>query len=307
MTASYLALHQSGQLHQRADKASAMLASCVVCPRKCKVDRLAGELGKCCTGKQAIISSYGPHFGEEPPLTGSGGSGTIFFTNCNLKCVYCQNYTISQQAQGDEANADKLATIMLYLQAKGCGNINLVSPSHVVPQILESLMLAVDKGLTLPLVYNSGGYDATETLQLLDGVVDIYMPDMKYGDEVTAKQLSDIDDYPETNREAIKEMHRQVGDLTIDDGIAAHGLLIRHLVLPNGLAGTESVLRFISEQISTNTYVNIMDQYRPEYKAYDVEKLARPLRMQEWSDAVEMAKRYGLARIARPEPKLRLI
>jgi len=271
------------------------------------VNRLDGELGKCYTGKQAIISSYGPHFGEEPPLTGSGGSGTIFFTNCNLNCIYCQNYIISQQAQGDETNADKLATIMLYLQAKGCGNINLVSPSHVVPQILGALVIAADKGLTLPLVYNSGGYDSVETLELLDGVVDIYMPDMKYSDEATARQLSAVDDYPKINRQAINEMYRQVGNLVLGDGIAKRGLLIRHLVLPNDLARTENVLRFIAEEISTNTYVNIMDQYRPEYRAYDVDKLARPLHIQEWSDAVQMAQRYGLTRIARLEPKLRLI
>ena len=308
MTASYITLQKSGELKRRVDRANAMLASCVVCPRKCKVDRLAGELGKCCTGSHAIISSYGPHFGEEPPLVGKGGSGTIFFTFCNLKCVYCQNYSVSQTGQGDEASADKLATIMLYLQAKGCGNINLVSPSHVVPQILEALVIAADKGLTVPLVYNSGGYDSIETLKLLDGVIDIYMPDMKYGDEKTAKRLSGIDDYPEINRQAIKEMHRRVGDLAIDgDGIATHGLLIRHLVLPNGLAGTEGVLRFVAEEISTNTYLNIMDQYRPEYKAYDNPELARPLHMQEWSDAMEIAKRYGLSRIARPEPRLRLI
>jgi putative pyruvate formate lyase activating enzyme len=177
----------------------------------------------------------------------------------------------------------------------------------VVPQILEALIIAVDKGLTMPLVYNSGGYDSVKTLELLDGVVDIYMPDMKYGDEQTAKRLSGIDDYPETNRQAIKEMHRQVGDLIIEDGIATHGLLIRHLVLPGGLAGTESVMRFIAEEISTNSYLNIMDQFRPEYKAYDVAQLSRPLRMQEWSDAMELAKRCGLTRIARPQPGLRLI
>jgi len=307
MTASYISLLESGELKTRVDRANAMLARCVVCPRKCNVNRLDGELGKCYTGKQAIISSYGPHFGEEPPLTGSGGSGTIFFTNCNLNCIYCQNYIISQQAQGDETNADKLATIMLYLQAKGCGNINLVSPSHVVPQILGALVIAADKGLTLPLVYNSGGYDSVETLELLDGVVDIYMPDMKYSDEATARQLSAVDDYPKINRQAINEMYRQVGNLVLGDGIAKRGLLIRHLVLPNDLARTENVLRFIAEEISTNTYVNIMDQYRPEYRAYDVDKLARPLHIQEWSDAVQMAQRYGLTRIARLEPKLRLI
>jgi putative pyruvate formate lyase activating enzyme len=197
---------------------------------------------------------------------------------------------------------------MLYLQAKGCCNINLVSPTHVVPQILQALVLAIDKGLTLPLLYNSGGYVSVETLKLLDGVVDIYMPAMKYDDEQTAKRLSGIDNYPNINRKAVKEMHRQVGDLIIgDDGIATRGLLIRHLVLPNGLAGTESVLRFISEELSTNTYLNIMDQYRPEYKAYDNPELSRPLQTREFQHAMELAHKYGLNRIARPEPKIRFI
>ena len=308
MTASYIALQKSGELKRRADCANAILASCRVCPRQCQVDRLANELGKCNTGRRAIVSSYGPHFGEEPPLVGHGGSGTIFFAYCNLKCIYCQNYGISQMGQGGEANADKLSTIMLYLQAKGCHNINLVSPTHVVPQILESLVGAAEKGLTLPVVYNSGGYDSVETLQFLDGIVDIYMPDMKYADEKTAKQLSGIDDYPKINRQAIKEMHRQVGDLILNnDGIATRGLLIRHLVLPNGLSGTSRILRFISEEVSRNTYTNIMDQYRPEHKAYDNPELSRPLQTREFQDAMEVAHRYSLNRIARPEPKIRFI
>ena len=308
MTASYTPLHKSGELKTRADKASALLKSCTVCPRLCKVNRLSGEPGKCCTGRRAVISSYGPHFGEEAPLVGTGGSGTIFFSYCNLKCIYCQNYTISQSGQGNEASAEKLATIMVYLQAKGCSNINLVSPTHVVPQILEALVKAVEKGLSVPLVYNSGGYDSVETLRLLDGVVDIYMPDMKYSDEETARRLSGIDDYPQTNREAVKEMHRQVGDLVIgDDGIATRGLLVRHLVLPGGLAGTEEVMRFISENVSANTYLNVMDQYRPEYRAYDNPELSRHLNMQEWSDAIGLAQKYGLNRLAHTESRFRLI
>jgi putative pyruvate formate lyase activating enzyme len=308
MTASYIALYKSGELKTRADKASALLKSCIICPRQCKVNRLSGELGKCCTGMRAVISSYGPHFGEEAPLVGTGGSGTIFFSYCNLKCIYCQNYTISQEGQGNEASAEKLATIMVYLQAKGCSNINLVSPSHVVPQILEALVPAVEKGLNLPLVYNSGGYDSAETLRLLDGVVDIYMPDMKYSAKETARRLSGIDDYPQTNREAVKEMHRQVGDLVIgNDGIATRGLLVRHLVLPGDLAGTEAVMRFISEQISTNTYLNVMDQYRPEYRAYDSPELSRSLSMQEWSGAINQAQKYGLNRLAQIESRFRLI
>lgn len=308
MTPSYIDLKRSGELKRRVDKAIVMLATCVVCPRNCRVNRLEGELGTCCTGRQAVISSYGPHFGEEPPLVGKGGSGTIFFSHCNMKCVYCQNYSISQTGQGEEVSAEQLSNLMLHIQAKGCTNINLVSPSHVVPQILEGLSIAIDKGLTVPLVYNSGGYDSIETLRLLDGVVDIYMPDIKYADENTAKQLSDVDNYPQINQQAIKEMHRQVGDLTVNyEGVAQRGLLIRHLVLPGGLAGTRDIVKFVSQQISTNTYLNIMDQYRPEYKAYDNPLLARPLQRQEFLDAVELAQNYGLKRMAHLEPRFRIM
>ena len=210
-----------------------------------------------------MVSSYGPHFGEEAPLVGSHGSGTIFFTYCNLRCIFCQNYTISQLGEGDAIDREELARIMLSLQAMGCHNINLVSPTHVVPYILDALELAAGIGLYLPLVYNSGGYDSVETLELLDGIVDIYMPDMKYSDEETAEQLSGIKDYPRLNRAAVKEMHRQVGDLKLDEqGVAQCGLLVRHLVLPHNLAGTREVVRFLAQEVSSNTYLNIMAQYR---------------------------------------------
>jgi putative pyruvate formate lyase activating enzyme len=247
-----------------------------------------------------MVSSYGPHFGEEAPLVGTHGSGTIFFTYCNLHCIFCQNYTISQLGEGSPVDSNKLARMMLSLQDKGCHNINLVSPTHVVPYILEALDLAADKGLYLPLVYNTGGYDATETLELLDGVVDIYMPDMKYSDEKIAAELSGIKSYPEVNKAAVKEMHRQVGDLQLDEqGIAQRGLLVRHLVLPNGLAGTREVVRFLAQEISTNTYLNIMAQYHPCYKAFDIPQLAHPLLNHEFYEAIDLAHQHGLYRLDR--------
>ncbi len=245
-----------------------------------------------------VISSYGPHFGEEAPLVGKYGSGTIFFTYCNLQCVFCQNYTISQLGEGRAVDREELAGIMLSLQAKGCHNINLVSPTHVVPHILDALELAVSKGLYLPLVYNSGGYDSVETLGLLDGIIDIYMPDMKYSDEEVAEQLSGIKDYPKVNKAAIKEMHRQAGDLQMDEeGVAYRGLLVRHLVLPNRLAGTQEVARFLAQEISTNTYLNIMAQYHPCYKAFDIPQLARAVDRQEFLEAIDLAHQQGLYRL----------
>jgi putative pyruvate formate lyase activating enzyme len=245
-----------------------------------------------------MISSYGPHFGEESPLVGINGSGTIFFTYCNLQCIFCQNYSISQLGEGTETSRDDLARMMLSLQVKGCHNINLVSPSHVVPFILDALELAAGMGLNLPLVYNTGGYDSLETLKLLDGIIDIYMPDMKYSDEKTGEQLSNIKDYPDINRAAVKEMHRQVGDLQIDDhGVAQRGLLVRHLVLPERLAGTEEVVRFIAREISTGTYLNIMAQYRPCYKAHNSPPISRPLLREEFQEAVTLARKQGLQRL----------
>ncbi len=275
-----------------------MLEECCLCPRQCQVNRLAGESGKCHITKQAIVSSYGPHFGEEAPLVGRHGSGTIFFTYCNLRCVFCQNYTISQLGEGNPVDKEELARMMLSLQAKDCHNINLVSPTHVVPYILEALELAVSMGLYLPLVYNSGGYDSVETLELLDGIIDIYMPDMKYSDERIAEQLSGIKDYPSVNKAAIKEMHRQVGNLKIDEqGVAQRGLLVRHLVLPNRLAGTRGVVSFLAQEVSTNTYLNIMAQYHPCYKAFDIPSIGRPLQRQEFNEAIELAHQQGLDRL----------
>lgn len=287
-----------------------ILRECRLCPRECRVDRLAGQKGKCQVTREVVVSSYGPHFGEEAPLVGGHGSGTIFFAYCNLKCVFCQNHTISQLGEGTEVTSDELAGMMLSLQTQGCHNINLVSPTHVVPYILAALEIAVRKGLSVPLVYNTGGYDSPETLRLLDGIVDIYMPDMKYADARIAEQLSGIKDYPGANQAAVKEMHRQVGDFQMDErGVAQRGLLVRHLVLPNRLAGTEEVVRFLAQEVSRDTYLNIMAQYHPCHKAFDLPRLSRRITDKEFNEAIELAHRYGLNRLDRhtPSPLLRLI
>ena len=298
--ASYLKI-PSEELRDRISKARKLLSPCTVCPRNCKVDRLGGEVGICKTGERAAVSSFNPHFGEEDPLVGRGGSGTIFFSNCNLKCVFCQNYEISHQGEGEETESEKISSIMLYLQRLGCENINFVSPTHVVPQILASLPRAIERGLHLPLVYNTGGYDSLDTLRLLDGIVDIYMPDAKYASPRVSKKLSGVDDYPRVNREALAEMHRQVGDLRLDErGVATRGLLVRHLVLPGDLSGTDEVTRFIAQEISDNTYINIMDQYRPCFRAGDVEGLERRITRAEYGRAIEVARENGLNRLDSP-------
>ena len=262
--AGYLALHREGKLAERIAEAQQRLSPCMVCPRGCEVDRLSDEEGICRTGAKAVVSSYAPHFGEESPLVGSGGSGTIFFTHCNMLCLFCQNYEISHLGQGIETDAGQLAAIMVSLQRQSCHNINFVTPSHVLPQILAALQKAIEKGLTVPLVYNSSGYDSPETLKLLEGVVDIYMPDFKFWTKASGKRYAKAPDYSEVAQEAILEMHRQVGDLVLDDeGLAVKGLLVRHLVMPGCLEETREILRFLAQEISVDTYVNVMDQYRP--------------------------------------------
>jgi len=244
------------------------------------------------------VASFHAHYGEEAPLVGRRGSGTLFFSWCNLQCQYCQNSELSQAGEGDEVEPDDLAAMMLSLQDAGCHNINLVSPSHVVPQILAAVLIAAQAGLHVPLVYNTGGYDALSTLALLDGVFDIYMPDMKYADEPTARRLSGVADYPAINRAAVAEMHRQVGDLEMDDrGIAWRGLLVRHLVLPNGLAGTREIVSWLAQEVSRDTYINIMDQYRPCYRAYEHPDLARRTTRVEWEQALRWAREAGLWRL----------
>ena len=286
------------ELRERTDAAFARMEHCDLCARRCCTNRLAGELGVCKTGLQARVSSYGPHMGEEDPLRGWKGSGTIFFSRCNLRCVFCQNYDISQADAGYEVTSQVLADIMLELQTMGCHNINLVSPSHVVPQILAALVIAVQAGLRIPLVYNTGGYDALETLQILDGIVDIYMPDMKFANMGNAKKYSRVLHYPQVNRAAVIEMHRQVGDLqTDDDGLATRGLLVRHLILPCNLAGTKQIVKFIADEISTHTYLNLMAQYRPSYNASLYPQLNRPITASEFNRAVRMAKEAGLTNL----------
>ncbi|MBU2512023.1 radical SAM protein [bacterium] len=297
----YLETKRKGLLREKINKARALLKSCTICPRECEVDRLAGEVGECNTGEDAWLSSFNSHFGEEPPLVGMFGSGTIFFTHCNLKCNFCQNYDISHDGNGAEVGMAQLATTMMILQNNGCHNINFVTPTHVVPQILAALDMAIEIGLCVPLVYNSSGYDKVETLQLLDGVIDIYMPDFKFWDAGIAELTCHAPDYPEVARNALVEMHRQVGDLQFDEnGIAQKGLLVRHLVMPSGAAGTKDVMKFIAEKISPNTYVNVMDQYRPCGKAYHVEQLSSSLSRQEFKQAVKEAKQAGISRFAVP-------
>ncbi|MCX8061985.1 MAG: radical SAM protein [Anaerolineales bacterium] len=283
---------------ERAEEAQEHLTHCDLCGWECGINRLEGKLGVCKTGELAYISSFGPHHGEENPLRGWRGSGTIFFAGCNLRCQYCQNYEISQLYQGYAVTATQLAEIMLHLQAMGCHNINFVSPSHVIVPILQALAIARPKGLHLPLVYNTGGYDSLSALKLLDGIIDIYMPDMKYGNANLARKYSRIPNYPQINQQAVKEMHRQVGDLILDEnGIAQRGLLIRHLVLPNHIAGSEQILKFIAEEISPNTYLNIMDQYRPLYLAHQYPELNRRITLREYQDVIELARSLGLNRL----------
>lgn len=295
---AYLRLLESGKAQQRIDEAYAHLQACDVCPLRCGVNRLEGEVGVCKTGAKAQVISFGAHYGEEEPLRGWAGSGTIFFARCNLRCVFCQNFEISQVGRGREVEPEELAEIMLRLQEAGCHNINLVSPTHVVPQIIAAVLIAAQAGLRLPLVYNSGGYDSLEMLSLLNGIVDIYMPDMKYGDDETARRYSKVPRYVKVNRAAVREMQRQVGDLQIDEqGIARRGLLVRHLVLPNQLAGTEKVLQFLAEEISKSVYLNLMDQYHPAYQAGNYKELNRPITTQEYQQALAAARRWGLVRL----------
>jgi len=293
----YHRLHRNGELARRAASALRILSRCALCPRRCGVNRLKNETGECRIGRRAVVSSVGPHFGEEPPLVGTHGSGTIFFSGCNLHCVFCQNSEISQSALGETVSPERLASLMLAVQSDGCHNLNLVSPTHVVAQILEALPLAVERGLRVPIVYNSGGYDSPEILKLLDGVVDIYMPDAKYGTDTEGETCSQAPGYWNWNRAVLKEMHRQVGVLEMDGrGIARRGLLIRHLVLPSGLARSENVLRFIAEELSRDSYVNIMDQYRPCHRAGSYPGLRCGVTPDEFARVSARARSLGLHR-----------
>jgi len=298
---AYLRLLDSGELARRVEEARQHLADCDLCARYCFVDRLKTKEGAVCrTGERAVVASYGAHHGEEDPLRGSHGSGTIFFSWCNLRCAFCQNWDISQKGIGREVEPADIADMMLDLQRQGCHNINFVTPSHVVAQIIAAVHDAAKRGLKLPLVFNSGGYDSPEALKLLDGIVDIYMPDMKYGDSTLARKFSKVRNYVEANQRAVREMHRQVGDLVLDeDGVALRGLLVRHLVLPEDIAGTERVLEFLAEEISPDTYINLMDQYHPCYRADEYPEINRTITGAEYADALAAAKRLGLHRLDR--------
>ena len=301
---AYLRLLASGELARRVDAAYTHLEDCDLCARYCRVNRRRSITGAVCrTGERAVVNSFGAHRGEEDPLRGWNGSGTIFFSWCNLRCVFCQNWEISQKGIGREVEPEEIADMMLALQKEGCHNINLVTPSHVVAQILAAVLIAVRRGLGLPLVYNTGGYDSPEALALLDGVIDIYMPDMKYGDSVVAQRYSHVRNYWEVNQAAVKEMHRQVGDLRISgEGLAERGLLVRHLVLPGDVANTEKVLAFLAREISRDTYLNIMAQYRPCYRADDSPPLDRPVTRKEYEAALALAGKHGLQRLDRRAP-----
>lgn len=269
-----------------------MLNPCRLCPRECGVKRLEGETGECGAGKHVHISGYGAHFGEESPLVGRGGSGTIFFAFCSLRCVFCQNFEISRGKNNYRISLHDLADIMVKLQERGCENINLVSPSHYVAQIIDALQIAVERGLYIPLVYNSSGYERLETLRRLEGIIDIYLPDIKYADETIARKYSKIDDYPQVAKTALQKMQRQVGDLELNDrGVAQKGVLIRHLVLPGGIAGTKNLMEFIAAEISPSAAINIMDQYYPAYLAHRYPEINRRLRAEEYKEAVESARR----------------
>ena len=306
MEPSYLKLYREGELEVRAKKFLSLLESCSICPRECGANRMEGETGYCGTGRKVKVASYNAHFGEEAPLVGKYGSGTIFLSSCNLLCSFCQNYDISHLAEGVEIEPEQMAAMMIQLAERGCHNINFVTPTHMVPQIVEALILAINEGLRVPLVYNSGGYDKTETLKLLNGIFDIYMPDFKFWDEKWADRFCNAGDYRLVAIEAIKEMHDQVGDLIVDDnGIAVRGLLVRHLVMPNDVSGTEKIMRFLASKISPNTYVNVMDQYRPCGSADEDEFINRRLTAQEFKDSLNKARKAGLTRLdPRDRPRL---
>ena len=284
------------ELEQRIEAAYQLLESCRVCPRECGVNRLNDErLGFCRSGLNPVISSVSPHHGEEPPLSCTRGSGTIFFTNCNLKCAYCQNYPISQMGNGAERSVGELACQMTWLQEQGCHNLNLVTPTHFMPQILKALGMARERGFNLPIVYNTSGYDSVEALTLLDGIVDIYLPDMRYSDEAAAAKYSIAPHYAEVNRQAVKEMYRQVGNLVLDEnGIAKKGLIVRHLVLPGGISGTAKVMQFLAEEISSDVHISLMSQYFPAFRAKEFTEIDRRITSEEYEEAYRIMQTYGL-------------
>jgi len=295
MPSAYLESYNNGKLNNIIDKTFKMLESCCICPRICKVNRLNDKKGFCRISLKPKVCSFMPHHGEEPPISGQRGSGTIFFSGCNMACVYCQNYEFSQLDEGREVGFEELATFMLQLQGMGCHNINLVTPTHVMPQILESLKLAIPKGLKIPLVYNTGGYECLKMIKLLETIVDIYLADMRYADNDMAVKYSSAPDYPKFNQAALKEMHRQVGVAKIDnEGIITRGVIIRHLILPNNVSGTDKIMRFIKDELSKDTYISLMSQYFPCYKANQFPEISRRITYQEYEVALASMEKYGL-------------
>ncbi len=297
---AYARLEAQGEFADRIEQAYRIMESCTLCPRRCGVNRLRGQKGFCRAPEKAVVYSHQPHFGEELPLVGSGGSGTIFFSNCNLRCVFCQNWPLAHEGWGSPVSDENLAEMMLDLQRRNCHNINLVTPTHVIPNILNAVRLARQEGLHLPLCYNTSGYERLETVKLLDGVVDIYLPDLKFMDGVQAERYNEASaaNYPQRAQDSIIEMHRQVGDLVYDErGIALRGLMVRHLVMPNRVAGTREFVRWVAANLSTETYVNIMSQYRVEYRAFEYESIARAITNEEFIEAMEWALEAGLTNL----------
>ncbi|MGD2126603.1 MAG: radical SAM protein [Desulfobacteraceae bacterium] len=296
---AYARLEKEGGFARKIEEAHAIFENCHLCPRECGADRLKGESGFCQAPAKVVVYSAHPHFGEEMPLVGDRGSGTIFFSNCNLRCIFCQNWPISIEGRGKQIEDEDLADMMIHIQRLGCHNINLVTPTHVMPNIINATRIALKKGLRLPLVYNTSGYERLQIVKLLDGIVDIYMPDMKYMDAQQADKFSSgASDYPEVTKKAIIEMNRQVGVLVTNKrGIALRGLIIRHLVMPNRVAGTEKFVRWVAETLPKNTYVNIMAQYRVEYKAYEYPEINRGLTVQEFLEAMDWAEKAGLTNL----------
>ena len=301
----YLESYRNGNLLKVTEKTFKLLESCTICPRKCKINRLkparqdlagGGEKGFCKTVLLPKVFSHMQHHGEEPPISGQNGSGTIFFSNCNMRCMYCQNFKFSQSGLGREVEIEELADYMLRLQEMKCHNINLVTPTHVLPQILKALYIAIPKGLKIPICYNTGGYELPEIIKLLEGIVDIYLPDMRYGDNEKAVKYSSAPDYPLYNRESVKEMYRQVGTAQIGkDGVIKRGLIIRHLVLPNRISGTEKIMKFIAEEVSKETYISLMSQYFPCHKVKEPDPISRRITLSEYQEAQEIMHKYGFS------------
>jgi putative pyruvate formate lyase activating enzyme len=294
MVPGYLKLFETGELQKRIDLFKKFYSDCTLCPHQCRVNRNESKKGICCSGSKLIVASYNSHFGEEPPISGIYGSGTIFFGRCSGRCIFCQNYPISQIGTGKEVSDNRLAEMMLELQERKCHNINLVTPTHFLPSILSAILTAAEKGLKIPIVYNTSGYERYEVIRLLEGIIDVYLPDSKYADNEIAKNVSGFQNYVENNRSSLIEMYKQSGNLIVNKGIAVKGLIIRHLILPENYSGTCDVLKFISEKLSKDVHISLMDQYFPSYKALKHSVLSRRITLTEYNNAIESFYEKGL-------------